>query len=412
MSRNHRLEVDACIDPAYPPETSIVLRYRNAFPVEPTEERDAAYKQCLEDVSLGEGARIFPLMRYRGVDLFVLDETSFMHTKTMRSIAGCVIIAKCRLNGYDRVVFESGGNSGSALAAYGQAAGMETFFFLPEENVPLMNSARFAPETAHLIAVEKPGEVKRAARLFHEQTGIRHVPLLDWRYEASRYRGYFLLEHILEHGGFDWITQTISAAFGPIGIYSVLCNHAREIGGAPRFLGIQQEANCPMYRAWRARSASVEPVEIASTDGLISRILYDVRPHTYGTFDELKRLLEHTGGDMTIIDGRTFVETLTRPIDGRTVLETFRERDMDVPVDANGLPVERTGLMALVGTLKEIDAGTIARGSRVLCCLTSALTDADGRTRPEWRVPSADLEASVTAYGRRVLARTNGHAHA
>lgn len=411
MSRNHRLEEDVRIDPAYPPETSIVLRYRNAFPVEPTEERDAAYKQCLEDVSLGEGARIFPLMRYRGVDLFVLDETSFMHTKTMRSIAGCVIIAKCRLNGYDRVVFESGGNSGSALTAYGQAAGMETFFFLPEENLPLMNSATFAPETAHLIAVEKPGEVKWAARQFKEQTGIRHIPLLDWRYEASKYRGYFLLEYILEHGSFDWITQTISAAFGPIGIYTVLCNYASEIGGVPRFLGIQQEANCPMYRAWRARSAAVEPVEIDSTDSLISRILYDVRPHTYGTFDELRRLLEHTNGDMTIIDGRTFAETLTRPLDGRTVLERFREHGMDVPVDAEGAPVERTGLMALVGTLKEIDAGTIARGSRVLCCLTSALTEADGRTRPDARVPSATLEEAVTAYSRRIRSRAIGRVH-
>jgi len=45
--------------------------------------------------------------------------------------------------------------------------------------------------------------------------------------------------------------------------------------------------------------------------------------------------------------------------------------------------IENTGLVALVGTLKAIDAGVIAAGSHVLCSLTSGVSGADGRARPE-----------------------------
>jgi len=37
------------------------------------------------------------------------------------------------------VVFESGGNTGAALTEYGQKAGLETFLFIPEENVSLLD---------------------------------------------------------------------------------------------------------------------------------------------------------------------------------------------------------------------------------------------------------------------------------
>ena len=250
--------LDEVIDPAYPAETSVVCRYRHAFSFGAPDE-DAAFKAALLDTSIREGARIFPLLTYRGVDLHVLDESSLMQTGTLKSIDGCLTAAKCRLRGYERVVFESGGNTGTALTAYGQKAGLETFCFVPEANVPLLDSRVFERETAHLIAVADAGLVKKSARLFRGLNGIQHIPDVAWRYEASRFRGCFILEHSMRHGGFDWLVQTISAAFGPIGIYSVLHGFESGLDRIPRFLGIQQEANCPMYKAWTSETRELDP---------------------------------------------------------------------------------------------------------------------------------------------------------
>ena len=214
----NKIDLDKAIDPEYQAETSIVLRYKNAFQFGMTAGEDSEYKKWLKRTSIREGARIFPLLTYQGVAIFILDETSLMHTKTLKSIDGCITIARCKLNGHERVVFESGGNTGTALTQYGIRAGLETVMFIPEENLPLLNSRIFESGKAHLFSVKKPGLVKKAARFFVAQNGFRHIPERDWRYEASMFRGSFILEHLLKKDKFDWFTQTVSAAFGPIGI--------------------------------------------------------------------------------------------------------------------------------------------------------------------------------------------------
>jgi hypothetical protein len=103
--KDSRMSLDKCIDTTYEPKTSIVLRYRNAFKSEMTDEEDLKYKEWLQRTSIREGVRIFPLLSYKGVEIHILDETSLMHTKTLKSIDGCVTIAKCKLRGYDRVAF-------------------------------------------------------------------------------------------------------------------------------------------------------------------------------------------------------------------------------------------------------------------------------------------------------------------
>ena len=116
---NNKIDFDSAIDSEYKTEKSIVLRYRNAVQFGATREEDLEYKEWLQKTSIREGARIFPLLTYKGVDIYILDETSLMHTKTLKSIDGCITIAKCKLNGYESVKFESGGNTGTALTQYG-----------------------------------------------------------------------------------------------------------------------------------------------------------------------------------------------------------------------------------------------------------------------------------------------------
>jgi hypothetical protein len=379
------------IDTTFPAETSVVCRYRGLFAFgEP--DADAAFKRALVSMSVQEGARVFLLGTYRGVEIHLLDESSLMHTGTLKSIDGCLAAAKCRVSGCERVVFESGGNTGNALTAYGQRAGVETFCVVPAENLPLLDGATFAAAGAHLIAAGERALVKPAARLLADLDGARHIPDLSWRYEAARFRGAFVLDHILARGPFDWMAQTISAAFGPIGIYDVVRRFAPPGMRPPRFLGVQQAANCPMYTAWQSeRGLAGSAPAGAAHEELLTRVMYDATPQTYGTYDDLKGILAATSGSMTTIARAEFDEALERPFEGGRLIDLLADRGARIGT-RDGDVVERTGLIAIAGTLKAIDTGAIAPGSRVLCCLTSGTKPGDGRAVPDLVIN--DLESA------------------
>ena len=388
LARN-RISFDKLIDTKCEPEKSIVLRYMNAIQICSTPEEDSRYKEWLQKTSIKEGARIFPLMTYHGTEIYILDETSLMHTKTLKSIDGCVTTAHCKLRGYDRVVFESGGNTGTAFTEYGRKAGLETFLFLPKDNIFLLDSRLFKHHKTHLFSVEEIGLVKKAAHLFGEINGIPHIPETSWRYHASTFRGFFILEHMLRKEKFDWITQTISAAFGPIGIYRLLKEFIGELGNPPELLGVQQEANCPMYRAWKSNGKLQKTAEIASTEGLLTRVMYDDQPYTYGSYDELTDILKNTKGDMITVNHSEFDDFIKRELNGGNILQLLSDKGIEITLH-DGEVLEKTGLIALAGTLKGIDNGTIAKGSRLLCCLTGGITEADGRAEPQYIIKSLD----------------------
>lgn len=384
---------ETLIDTNYAAAQSVVLRYRRALRNRQSEEEHAQFLGWLEKTSIQEGARIFPLLEYRGVAIDLMDETSRMRTKTLKSIDGCVTTAMCKMRGYKKVVFESGANTGAALTVYGTNAGLETYFFLPEENLSLVDRRIFENKNAHLISVDHPGFVKRAAGLFGRMCGAKHIPETSWRYEASQFRGCFVLEEVLRNGRYDWMTQSVSAAFGPIGIFKMLSKYESQAGKPPRFLGIQQEENCPVYRAWRNGNGMIKPIPVESTRPLLTRAMYDFAPHTYGTYPHFKELLRRTQGEMTTINRPEFNAFLERKFCGPTMLELLQSHGIDIGPEV----VETTGLMALAGTFKEIDKGTIPAGTRILACLTSGICLSDGKAEPERRLKSKRVNAIASA---------------
>ncbi len=406
LSAEANLSFERFIDTGYPPETSVVLRYMNGLVFRAAEDEDRKYKDLLRNISIREGARIFHLINYRGVEIHVLDETSLMHSKTLKSIDACISIAHCKLQGYNRVVLESGGNTGTAFTEYAQKAGVETFLFIPDDNLQLMNSRSFRDKKSHLVTVENAGEVKKAAHLFSGITGIPHIPDIEWRYQASMLRGLFILEQMLTKGRFDWITQTISAAFGPIGIYRILSQFKDQVGDLPGFMGIQQLANCPIYRAWNSRRPGIKPVETGPAEKLLTRVMYDSKPQTYGSFNEFIDLLNAVKGDLTTISRTEFEDLLKHEFHGKGILRLLKDNGIEITLRDREV-VEKTGLISLAGTLKEIDGGTIASGSRVLCCITSGMSGADGKAQPEFVIK--DPETMVSEYSRKL---SGGYSHA
>lgn len=373
---------ERAVDTRHDASRSVVRRYLRALRFDETDGQEGGFRDLLARCSITEGARLFHLLAYEGVDLHVLDETSAMHTGTLKSIDGCVTMATCLLRGFRRVVFESGGNTGVALAAYAARVGIETFCVVPEENLPLLDGRAFAGEGAHLIAVRDPGLVRPAAERLAAGHPLARIPRVSWRITASRFRGCFLLEALLGGIEFSHLVQTISAGFGPIGIYDVLAEHGARL---PTFVGVQQAENCAMFRAWQARSPDVPAAPVRSTAALLSPVMYDSRPQAYGTFERLTSLLERTGGHLSTLSHAEFDGALERHPVGRDVLRLLAERGVEI-ARRDGTVVEKTGLMAIAGALKEIDAGTIPPGSRIVCCLTSGAGTPDGHAVPELRV--------------------------
>src|SRR5512143_3091351 len=115
------------IDAAWSPEQSIVLRYRNAVAPFDDEAENRRLRDLLERTSIREGVRLSRWPTENDVRLGILDETSLMHTGSMKAVDGCISTAMCLLAGHERVVFESGGNTGRALTAYLGRAGIGTF---------------------------------------------------------------------------------------------------------------------------------------------------------------------------------------------------------------------------------------------------------------------------------------------
>jgi hypothetical protein len=116
--------------------------------------------------------------------------------------------------------------------------------------------------------------------------------------------------------------------------------------------------------------------------------MYDNAPQTYGTFESLRVLLNDTGGHLDTLDHREFAEGLDRRFQGRDLVAVLDEVGIAIGL-REGEVLEKAGLIALLGTLKQIDAGKIQPGERTLVCLTGGTARPDGRVVPDCRIEDA-----------------------
>ncbi len=341
-------------------EQSIIRRYRKLIMGGP---RDL---NLLDEVSEREGVRVFHLMDYQDVAVYILDETSLMVTGSFEDLVGCVTLAMALERDWFTIVSSSGGNLGTALAHYAAQSGVEAYSFQPTPALTYLDSSFFELDIIHLYGVEIPVLTRRCALRFarelEEVFGYSPlVPRPAWRYAAYQCLGYFLIEYMTnQEMKFSWIAQTTSAGFGPIGIYQslrkVLANGLIE--RLPSFLCIQQEANCRAYEEWTGE-------KVKKQGKLLLPKLFDPDPNrTFRTFGELFGLLRQSNGTINTISQQEFDHYITAE-----VIELFSQNNVCLTLDAVGKPIHKAGLMALAGILKAIDQGVIQAGP-VLCCLT------------------------------------------
>jgi len=94
--------VDRYVDPAFDPGESLILRYHRGIGCDELSSDD--YRRA----SLGEGVRILEFLEYKGVRVFLDDESTLMASGTFKSLEACFTMALCRKRGYRAAAFSSG----------------------------------------------------------------------------------------------------------------------------------------------------------------------------------------------------------------------------------------------------------------------------------------------------------------
>jgi len=379
------------VDERYPAERSLLLRYHRVL--ERLDSRIEIPLPELEACSITEGATISFLAEHRGVEIQVCDESSLMTTGTYKDLDACLTTAIARRAGIAQVVVSSGGNLGCALSAYGERAGLRSFFFHPRTTLYKLDAASFAWGGARLICADLPErQVKSLALAFARRHGLSHVPDVRWRLAASAVRALFLLEQMAGPGGrVDAIAQAVCAGYGPVGIYGCWSMLAREgllsPDRAPRFFGFQQEANAPMARAFHAGDRELDDRHVQPRpEEYIEPGLYNASPR--GTYPLLYDLVTRHGGDVGAISAADYAAHRDR------LIEWFRGAGHELTrAPGRGDEIlEKAGLLAGVGILKAIEAGQLRPGERVLWLLTGGFRKVRTAAPP---VPDAEVDASL-----------------
>ncbi len=218
-------------------------------------------------VSLGEGMTpILPAKRLGARlgchRLFIKDE-GMNPTGTFKSRGLSVAVSRAKELGVEVLAMASAGNAGSALAAYGARAGLETWVFMPTE-APAVNKVECQAFGARLVLVE--GLIDAAGRLGKEEAekhGWFDISTLKepYRVEGKKTMGFEIAEQ------FSWrlpeiIIYPTGGGTGLIGMWKAFdeLEGLGWIGGErPKMIAVQAASCAPIVRAFERDANHVEP---------------------------------------------------------------------------------------------------------------------------------------------------------
>lgn len=212
-------------------------RYRNLLPIE---NSSAVF-------TLGEG--MTPLLEREIAGWPIHLKLEFMSPSgSFKDRGAAVLMAKVKEWGVSRIVEDTSGNSGAAIAAYAAAAGIECEIYVPEY-ISEGKYKQIAAYGAHVYKV--PGNRDATARAAMERTQSVYYASHSWNpifYEGTKTVAYEIWEQL----GFvapDVVIVPIGSGTMTLGLYAGFSDLLRmkQIARLPRILGVQS-ANCsPAY---------------------------------------------------------------------------------------------------------------------------------------------------------------------
>jgi len=334
-------------------------------------------------VSLGEGCTpVFPLHRLgRSLDLKELHikDESANPTGSFKARGLSMAVSRAKELGVTEVCVPTAGNAGSALAAYGAAAGMRVHVYVPADTPALqIDECRTYGADVHLVA----GTISDAARAMNEErTGQEWFDVSTlkepYRLEGKKTLGYEIAEQ------FDWdlpevIVYPTGGGTGLIGMWKSF-EEMGQLGWIgvqrPKMVCVQSTGCAPLVRAFENGSGSSEFWENASTlaSGLrVPRAFADAL---------ILGVLRESGGTAVAVDDENIVSAIRAVASTEGIL----------------LSPEGAATVAALPLLKT--AGIVQQNTRVLILNTATglkypevLRMAAANTRIDWKQTVAYID--------------------
>lgn len=274
-----------------------LFRYLKVLPFK---EDSASWRE----ISMGEGLTSIVSLNDHSDILIKMDY--MMPTLSFKDRGAAVLIAKAKEAGVTKVIQDSSGNGGNAIAAYAKRAGILCDIYVPEgtsskkikmisshgANVHIIPGTREDTAKAALEAVEKEG-IFYASHVYN-----------PYFYEGTKTFVYEIYEQ-LEGNMVDTLvlpvgngTLVLGCFYGLMELYEMGL-----INRLPRIIGVQAEGCAPLYKAFREGKDQVE--EVANT-GTMAEGIAIAHPKRSRQIIEAIRI---TNGDIIIAPERKIPET-------------------------------------------------------------------------------------------------------
>ena len=311
-------------------------RYAAALPVE-----------VPDPITMGEGVTPLVSLKWGGVPArFKLEW--FSPTGSFKDRGASVMVSILRDQGVTRLLEDSSGNGGAAIAAYAAAGGIAAKILVPADTPP----GKTVQMRSYGAEVELiPGTRQDASDAAARQAGTIFYAGHNWQpffLQGTKTLAYELWED-LKFNAPDNVIIPTGAGSNIIGCdigFGELLRRG-EIGSRPRLFAAQPENCAPLHASFKAGSEDVAPVEVRRTIAEGAAITKPVRAR------EVLAALRRSGGATVAVS--------EAEIEG-ALFELSRI----------GLYVEPTSAIAAAAFTKLIEHGVIQPGETTVLVLTGS----------------------------------------
>jgi threonine synthase len=299
-----------------------------------------------EPVSLGEGCTPLVERRWRGVPMLFKLEW-FAPSGSFKDRGASVMVSVLRQQGIERILEDSSGNGGAAIACYAAAAGIAAKILVPSSTQPGKTvqmrlygaEVELVPGTRQATADEA---VRQAERIFYASHNWQAFFL-----QGTKTLAYELWEDL----GFrapDNVIIPMGAGSNVLGCdigFGELLRH-REIARLPRLFGVQPEHCAPIHASFLSGVDTLVPIEAKPTIAEGTAITHPVR------LKEVIGAIRRSGGATVTVSEAEIVAALKEL------------------ASATGLYAEPTSAIAAAAATKLIESDTIGKDETTVAILT------------------------------------------
>jgi threonine synthase len=291
----------------------LTLDFHARFPIEKIRKRKPnlwRYREALpinnDDhiISFDEGFTPLVQEKFAGRTVFLKQDHLFP-SGSFKDRGASVLISKIKEIGVKKVVEDSSGNAGSAIAAYCAKANIECHIYVPEKTSPkkLFQIEQYG---AHLYKI--PGTREDTAKAALNKAKTTYYASHYWNPYFFHGTKTYIFEVVEQLGWNTPDTLILPVGNGTLlyGSYIGLkeLQHEKIIQKLPKIIGIQADNCAPLGTAWKNNSEILEFIKTKKTIAEGIAIANPVR------FKDILFAIKETNGDLITVKEKEIKESL------------------------------------------------------------------------------------------------------